>query len=164
MDSIIHLSSEVDIYILFSLYCAYTYEVVNLCCKVVFYSSLHGCVQCDLTSAAIRLWANSEPDMLVCVLQVNAVRLEPTMVSGIDSMLVDCHWSRTVSLHAKLQLPSSRPCPRASAAGHNSDLLFLCPVMSLTCFCRPSHQPPAAGDGSGSAAAGPWPPVPHAWW
>jgi hypothetical protein len=144
MDSIIHLSSEVDKYILFSLYCAYTYEVVNQCCEVVFYSSLHGCVQWALTLAMICLRANSEPHMLVCLLQVNDVRLEPTMESRIGSMLLGCHWSRTVSLHARAAadiLPTMSPSyycqpqlrPAIPVPGHVPELLL--PAITPTSFC-----------------------------
>jgi hypothetical protein len=91
MDSVIHLSSELYIHIISSLYCA----------KLFSTTAYTGCVQ----------WAfNSNYDLPVnklrilkitflCVLQVNDARLDPTMVSRIDSKVVNRHWSWTVSPH-----------------------------------------------------------------
>jgi hypothetical protein len=71
----------------------------------------------------------------VCVLQVNDARLEPTMVSRIDSMLVDCHWAQMVSYRATRSCSCHLP-DHVPAAGHNFDVLFLWPAMSLGCYSR----------------------------
>jgi hypothetical protein len=150
MDSVMHL---------------YTYEVVNLCCEVVSYSSLHGFVQWALTSDTIYLWANSQSwATSTCVCFAGCA---PGAQNGL------LHWQHACRLslvmdgvfpcNPELQLPSSQPCSWAAAAGHNSDLLFLCLAMPLGCYCRLSHQPPAAGEDSGSVGWS-WPPAPHDWW
>jgi hypothetical protein len=91
----------------------------------------------------------------VCVLQVNDARLEPTMVSCIDNMLVDRHWAQMVSYRATRSCSYRLP-------DHVPELLLL----STTSNCYPcdrpclwtaspgSRQPPDSGKGFGSGAAG----------
>jgi hypothetical protein len=75
----------------------------------------------------------------------------PQMISRIGIMLIDCHWGWMVSYRAtrscscrlldlfpSCRWPQLRPAIPAPAG----------------CYYRPSHQPPAAGKGPGSAAAG----------
>jgi hypothetical protein len=91
-------------------------------------------------SATFCLWANSEfwaSSSCVCFADQWCA---PGAHIGLP------HWEHACRLplgsdgvilcNLELQLPSSRPCSRAAAAGHNFDLLFLRPAMSLGCYSR----------------------------
>jgi hypothetical protein len=130
---------------------------VNLCCEVVFhrrYMVVGSGLQRQLQSVYEQT-QNFEPHLLVCVLQVNDARLEPTMVSCIESMLVDCHWAQMVSYRATQSCNCRLP-------DHVPELLLLATTPTCYSYDRPcplaatpgSHQPPDSGKGSDSAAAG----------
>jgi hypothetical protein len=136
MDSIIHLSSELYIYILFSLKCAYTYEIWS--CESV----LRICFLPQLsTPSRIYLWANLESWASSCVWFAGQ-----WCVPGAHNGLP--HWQHACRLplgsdgaslcNPELQLPSFWPCSRAATADHNFDLLFLRLAMFLGCYSRPS--------------------------
>jgi hypothetical protein len=141
-------------YILFSLNCAYTCEVVNLCCEVVFLRTLHGCVHWASTSVVICLSQVRILSLIfLCVcLQVNDVCLEPKLVSRIDSMLVDCHWAQMVSYRATRSCSCCHPDHVAALA--TTSTFYSCDRPCPWAATPGSHQPPDSGKGSGSAAAG----------
>jgi hypothetical protein len=90
----------------------------------------------------------------LCVLQVNDARLDPTMVSRIDSKVVNRHWSWTVSprVTRSWSLHLHNHVPKLMLPAATTDLLLLPLAISMSCYCWPSQQP-AAGLAMASCAS-----------
>jgi hypothetical protein len=148
--------------------CAYNMKLWT--CVAKLFSTIAYMVVCIVLQRHLRSVCertqNSDPHLLVCVLQVNDARLEPTMVSRIDIMLVDCHWAQMVSYCAtrscRCRLPDhvpellllattstcyscNGPCPWAATPGHHYNLLMLARALAVLLLGWPC------------------PPVPHDW-
>jgi hypothetical protein len=136
MHSIIHLCSELYIHFIQLELCIYMWScepVLRSCFPphLTRLCALGFNVSCDLSERS----QNSEPHLLVCVFA--GQWCVPRAQIGLP------HWQHACRLplgsdgvipcNPELQLLSSRPC---CSSGHNFDLLFLWPAMSLGCYSR----------------------------